>query len=310
MRRSVATHALAVEAPPHDLRSDALVMRGAGHYHHGCRVCHGAPGEPMPRVPAQMTPHPPWLPDRMPGLSPGELFYVVKHGVKFTGMPAWPSRQRDDEVWSLVAFVVALPDLDRSSYSRLVHDPDPVPADAPPVVERVCAGCHGDDGQGRVEGAFPRLAGQSETYLLQSLRAYADGRRHSGIMEPIAARLTDMQMRSTAHYFATLPPMKQPNGESSEGGEAIATQGIPEQKIASCVDCHGPIDRPRNGAYPILAGQDRAYLEQQLQLFTQQRRGGAQYADLMQSVASHRLTPEQIREVARFYASAEADVRR
>ena len=67
-----------------------------------------------------MTPHPPDLTSTIPGYEPEELFYVVKHGVKFTGMPAWPALQRDDEVWAMVAFLQILPRLNRAAYRELI----------------------------------------------------------------------------------------------------------------------------------------------------------------------------------------------
>jgi hypothetical protein len=79
--------------------------------------------------------------------TPEQLFSIVKHGIKFTGMPAWPVQQRDDEVWAMVAFLRRLPDLDAAGYRRLAYgEPDvgsgaepPLPATgaaAPPRVVR------------------------------------------------------------------------------------------------------------------------------------------------------------------------------
>ncbi len=69
-----------------------------------------------------------------------------------------------------------------------------------------------------------------------------------------------------------------------------------------CVECHGPAATKRNDAYPRLAGQFAPYLELQLQLFAEQRRGGSAFAHLMQEVAP-RLTPDQRRDAAAWYAS-------
>src|SRR5690606_22829684 len=106
--RSVATHTLGGPPPP-ALDDPAPALRGAGHYDTGCRPCHGAPALPSPSIAAAMTPSPPYLPPAVPKWEADELFYIVKHGVKFTGMPAWPAQGRDDEVWAMVAFLVQLP---------------------------------------------------------------------------------------------------------------------------------------------------------------------------------------------------------
>jgi cytochrome c553 len=90
-----------------------------------------------------------------------------------------------------------------------------------------------------------------------------------------------------------------------ERGKAIASRGIPSQRVPICVHCHGPGATHRNPAYPGLAGQDAAYLILQLELFKKGHRGGSAYAHLMRPVAT-RLTPEQMRDVALYYASLPA----
>lgn len=322
MGRSVAIHSLGIEVP--ELAKESLVLRGAGHYETGCRLCHGSPSlhpprirpqstphplpPRLPRVTQQMTPHPPYLPPVIPEWESAELFYIVKHGVKFTGMPAWPAPQRDDEVWAMVAFLRVLPKLDAEDYEKLVWGEIPrhlESEEAPSIVVENCGRCHGIEGLGRGVGAFPRLAGQHVPYLYASLRAYARGERHSGMMEPIAATLSSEEMRTLALYYGGLAPYvpappPQALAATIERGEAIARKG--SQRIPSCADCHGPSDIPRNPRYPILAGQYAEYLVLQLELFAQHKRGGSSYAHLMQLTA-HRLTEEQMRAVALYYAS-------
>src|SRR5687767_11151058 len=141
--RSVSTYSLTVEAPPLD--DEALILRGATHYENGCASCHGGPGGGVPPVMAAMTPPPPALPEGLSRYTPEQLFTIVKHGIKFTGMPAWPVQERDDEVWAVVAFLRRMPDLDAAGYRRLAHgDADAVAgADPPRAVADVCSRCHG-----------------------------------------------------------------------------------------------------------------------------------------------------------------------
>lgn len=305
MHRSVATHSIGID-PPDDLDDPGLVLRGAGHYDGGCRPCHGAPGERMPRIPAAMTPHPPRLGEPVRELDAEGLFYIVEHGIKFTGMPAWPARHREDEVWAVVAFLRRLPALDQAGYAELTRPSEPVRADRVPLVVReLCVRCHGADGRGRIEGAFPRLAGQREAYLLASLQAYARGERHSGIMEPIAVALDDADMARAAAYYAGLGSMDAEPRAGTSAGALIASDGIAEQNLPSCVDCHGPADllaHPRHEVYPLLAGQEAWYLRLQLELFRAGHRGGTPYAHVMREVAAHELTDAQIRAVADYYA--------
>lgn len=303
--RSVATHSLGIQPPILD--DPALVVRGAGHYESGCRTCHGGPGAEILPVMAALTPPPPELADRISRWNAQELFSIVKHGIKFTGMPAWPARQRDDEVWAMVAFLRRLPKLDAKGYQTLVYgEPGAVPdGTGPRVVRNVCWRCHGVDGTGRGSGAFPSLAGQRADYLYSALQAFVDRSRFSGIMSTIAASLSDQEMREVAAYYEGLPPRAaEPSDDTStlERGATIASRGIPHHDIPSCADCHGPDDAPKNPAYPKLAGQHARYLRLQLELFREGRRGGSGYANLMH-VFVGRLGPEQVRDVTTYYAS-------
>jgi cytochrome c553 len=301
-RRSVATHSLGVKPPP--LEDRRLLLIGAGHYEGGCRPCHGAPGVRPPRIATRMTPPSPALGGRVTRYEDAELFQIVRHGIKFTGMPAWPAEKRDDEVWAVVAFLRALPKLDRPAYDQLVQDPGVEAGGAPSVVARRCARCHGHDGLGR--GAFPRLAGQRVGYLTATLRAYARGYRYSGIMGPIAAELEEREIAAIGTWYAALPPAAGTPATDLARGEAIVRRGIADRRIPACSQCHGPraSGTPAHRSYPLLDAQHAAYLEQQLHLFTQGARGGAQYAELMhQAVTDHALHGDEIKAVARYYAA-------
>jgi cytochrome c553 len=312
-RRSVATHSIGIEVPPLD--DPALVLRGAGHYESGCRTCHGSPEVLPPRIPQGMTPHPPDLRAQVARWKPQELFYIVKHGIKFTGMPAWPAPERDDEVWAMVAFLRVLPRMGAGDYARLVFGGLPRRenviattdlAGAPSAIARFatesCGRCHGREGQGRESAAFPRLAGQRPEYSRRALQAYGGGGRQSGVMAPIAAGLGEELMQRLADYYATLtpamPPAEPADASASRGAE-IATRGLPAQRVPACAQCHGPAASERNPAYPSLAGQFPAYAILQLQLFSERKRGGSAFAHLHDMVGD--LTADQKTDVARYY---------
>lgn len=319
-QRSVSTHTLGTSVPPLDDRS--MVLKGAGHYHSACRPCHGSPGFDQPRVARQMTPRPPALQSAAFEFEPEELFYIVRHGIKFTGMPAWPALGRDDEVWAMVAFLQRLPELDAGEYEKLATGTNPapdagdptedlvVPAKVPQAIRESCARCHGMSGLGRGVGAFPTLAGQRAEYLFNTLVAYGRGERHSGMMEPVAAALDPEQMRAIARYYAASPARPRPSdGAAAElvaEGARIAAQGLPDQLVPPCSRCHGPDPVERNPAYPVLAGQYAEYLLLQLRLFHDSRRGGTEYHDIMRRVAGQ-LEEEQMRAVAAYYASLDPE---
>ncbi len=315
MRQSVDTYSSGIEArTPSD---PALVHRGAGPYVTACAPCHGAPGTGRRPLVMQMTPHPPFLPPRISEWEPEELFWIVKHGVKFSGMPAWPTQQRDDEVWAMVAFLLRLPELTPRQYRQLGYGEQAAPGrsagpdafDATPVRDalRNSVRCHGIDGAGRGVGAFPRLSGQTQEYLAASLRAYPSGERHSGFMEPAAAELSEDTIRTLAEHYAsvedpTQTPAPEADPEAVARGRDIAEQGVPDEGVPACIQCHGPLPGPRNPRFPVLAGQHANYLTQQLELFRGHQRGGTPYAYIMQTVAE-RMTPEQIEDVALYFAT-------
>ena len=324
MRRSVATHSLGIEAPPLD--DPDLVLKGAGHYASGCMPCHGAPGQPRPLVARQIVPEPPYLPPIARDFAPAERFWVVKHGIKYTAMPAWPSQRRDDEVWAMVAFLQRLPDMSPERFRQLAYgdgatgdDPADVTS-APgatlstlnmptPSTLANCARCHGSDGEGR-GGAVPRLAGQREAYLLGSLRAYARGDRDSGIMQPVAAALDAAEITALARHYASLDsrqasPSAEPDTDAVQRGATLATDGDAARRIPACVACHGPGAEVRNPHYPRLAGQHADYLQLQLTLFNNGMRGGSAYAPIMHTVAGS-LEPRDIRDLAAFFSSLPA----
>ncbi len=316
-RRSVSTHTAGITVP--SLDDPALVFKGAGHYHLGCFPCHGSPELRHPRVAQAMLPPPPYLTDRLDVWDRAELFYIVKHGIKFTGMPAWPTQQRDDEVWAMVAFMEKFPELDAEEYRRLtgqLHQKETTalaeltePASMPLRVKETCGACHGLDGQGKGQGAFPGLAGQRKDYLAASLTAFAEGERHSGIMQPIAGRLTPEEIGEIAAYYSDKNPqagsaeMDAPLDKAAiERGRTIAEEGAPKNRVPACIDCHGPSDRSRNSHYPNLQSQHAKYLTLQLELFQSHSRGGTRFEHLMHPVAEN-LTAEQIHDVAVYYQS-------
>ena len=320
MSRAVSTQSLGLKVPALD--DPGLIMKGATHYETGCSPCHGKPSVQHPRIAWQMLPPPPYLPHVIHDWKPEELLTIVKHGVKFTGMPAWPAQQRDDEVWAMVAFLNKFPELNEQEYSRMVRGS--LPADATsendvPLqslngragiarsLADSCARCHGKDGQGRDAGVAPKLAGQQSGYLEASLEAYKRGERHSGIMEPIAAALSREELRDVAVYFSNLAgPQETHSSATSElairRGATIASEGVKHSRIPICTECHGPSSSPRNSAYPTLAGQYADYIVLQLELFADEHRGGSKFAAFMHPVADL-LTPEQRRDVALFYES-------
>jgi mono/diheme cytochrome c family protein len=116
--RSIKAHAAGTAAPP-GLDDPAKVLIGVAHYAAHCAVCHGAPGVPRGDIGRGLYPPPPDLAKTTPLYSPAELFWILKHGIKMTGMPAW-SDHSDEELWGTVAFLEKLPGMSEQDYARLV----------------------------------------------------------------------------------------------------------------------------------------------------------------------------------------------
>ena len=344
MRNAVETRAMGMEEPPLD--DPLLVRKGAGHYATGCAPCHGGPGQPRSPIVLQLVPEPPTLPPLLEQWRAQELFWIVRHGLKYTAMPGWASAHRDDEVWAVVAFLREMGDMPAARYHQLAYGgrarPDPTRAGAASDLRVLwsatgaaladCARCHGEDGNAQGHGTIPALAGQSREYLVASLTAYAQGRRESGIMRPLAAALDAATIDALAGHYAGLPRspappprpgaiartlrlLPDPKGElrlspldpagraaAIGRGAALAAAGSAGGKLPACRHCHGPGATERNPAYPELAGQPAEYLALQLALFRDDHRGGGAYAELM-AMAAERLEATQIRDLALYYGS-------
>lgn len=309
MRNSVETHALFIDAP--DLNDLALIERGAAHFEHGCAPCHGAPDAPRNPVSQRMMPPPPALPERVANWKPRELYWVTRHGLRYTGMPAWPAPEREDEPWAVAAFLLRLDGMSAEEYRRLAFAEAP-PAARAQLIELVgreegalqtCARCHGRDGAGRNTGAFPRLSGQRAAYLYESLRAFASGERPSGMMQPVVAGLDEDTMRALAGHYASQtnaprPPLPEADPALLELGRALATVGDPQAGVPACSGCHGPDNDSR---YPSLDGQHAAYIGDQLRLWRTGTRADTPLSRIM-AAAVRNLTEEQMRAVSLHYA--------
>jgi mono/diheme cytochrome c family protein len=118
--RSVAAHARNV-AVPNDLEDANRVARGAGQYSEMCSGCHLAPGMKRTEISRGLYPRPPEL-RRKSDLTAAEQFWIIKHGLKMTGMPAWGVTHDDELLWDVVAFLGKVPELTPEEYEALVKN--------------------------------------------------------------------------------------------------------------------------------------------------------------------------------------------
>ena len=111
---SIERQARNVNVP--DLSNESLARAGINDFDAMCAGCHGAPGRAPEAMGQGLNPPAPDLADSAAHLNPAELFWVTKHGIKMTGMPAWGATHDDEALWPVVAFMTMLPELDAVGY--------------------------------------------------------------------------------------------------------------------------------------------------------------------------------------------------
>lgn len=119
--RSIDARSEAISVPD----QDASILKEAAfpHYHGMCRLCHGAPGGKTNEFARGLNPLPP---DFTSGTvqqarSDAELYWIVKNGLKMTGMPAFGPTHGEDELWGLVALAREMPRLSAAEYQEQIE---------------------------------------------------------------------------------------------------------------------------------------------------------------------------------------------
>lgn len=300
MRNSVKTHSF-LDTPADPRMQDGELVSAAGHFAAACASCHGAPGVRPSPVMQKATPHAPDLAVNAKEWSDRHLFYILEHGVKFTGMPAWGAAGRHDEIRRMVAFVRRLPTMTPAGYRRLSGAATGAASVGAQGIDSGtlagCVACHGADGRGRGQRDIPVLGGQDARYLARALEDYATGRRASAVMQNAAATLRPEERVALARHFAALPGL----GGAAAGDEkarAIVERGLPERQLPACASCHAP-----GKAQPVLAGQKPAYIAQRLRHW----RGAENVVDArkpqeVMPVIARRIPEEMIDPLARYLA--------
>jgi len=115
---SIERRAKDIEVP--DLSDDAMARAGVNDFNDMCAGCHGAPGRDPEAMGQGLNPLPPDLAESAAEMSPAELFWVTKNGIKMTGMPEWGATHDDDAIWPVVALMTRLPELNASQYQELI----------------------------------------------------------------------------------------------------------------------------------------------------------------------------------------------
>ncbi len=164
------------------------------------------------------------------------------------------------------------------------------------LAEANCAGCHDLRGRGAAPG-IPHLAAQVEEYLLDSLRAYREGKRFHAALQDMTAHMSAKELRDVAAFYASLAPVKQTT--RTEGQESMLSpyqQG--SAAAADCVTCHGADGNSQIPGTPNLAGQQPRYFVAAVRAYLD----GSREISTMES-ALRGLSKIDMENMALYYAS-------
>ena len=116
--RMASVNRNAGDQAPTSINDPATVQAGAKAFSaHGCATCHGAPGVNWMKFSEGLRPDPPGLKYVAAERTPAQLFWVIKNGINMTGMPSFAlAGAKDDEIWSMVAFVKKIADVSEADY--------------------------------------------------------------------------------------------------------------------------------------------------------------------------------------------------
>lgn len=164
MEHSVQAQSHHIEVPA-NLDSDALIQPGAQAYDQLCAACHLKPGKDSSLLRRGLNPTPPDL-TSAGHFDAANQFWIIKNGIKMTGMPAWGETHADEEIWELTAFLQRLPELSEKQYAALVQ-----PAEG----ENALADDGHDHDHSEMAGM---MADEPATKNAESDDHYADGHTH------------------------------------------------------------------------------------------------------------------------------------
>ncbi len=243
----------------------------------GCAGCHGEDGNiELPGMPSLAGQSEAYLADTL---------YAYRDG------------SRKSDMMQPFAVPLSDSDIERMAFYYATLKPrrgaepttgDPFAGRAPSTA---CAGCHGEDGNGRDAG-MPRLAGLDADYFVAAMNAYKDGSRQHRAMQEVVADLKETDIVNMSAFYATKQPKALP----------IRKPLTTLQWVEKCDRCHGPQGKSTDPRFPILAGQSESYLLEALTLYH-----GGQRGNSMMYAMSFPLHAADIKKLASYYARRSTD---
>lgn len=173
-------------------------------------------------------------------------------------------------------------------------------AEAGKTKAQVCFSCHGMNGAGNVNPAWPELAGQHASYIAKQLADFKSGARVNPLMSAQAAGLSKQDMANLGAFFAS---QKSKTGSVDESKASLGGKlyhgGNKATGVSACMACHGP-DGAGNPAakFPRLSGQNVPYVVKALKDFRSGKRKNDPNS-MMRGVTA-RMTDKEIKSVAMY----------
>jgi len=134
----------------------------------------------------------------------------------------------------------------------------------------LCQGCHGETGVNAVS-TYPKLTGQYADYLVKQLRNFKTGVRQHPVMNGMAEHISDSDMADIAAYFASNELMQADDTDRGAGANELAqslfAKGDLKRDVLPCASCHGAGGKGAitgGDIYPVIGGQHKLYLREQL----------------------------------------------
>ena len=170
----------------------------------------------------------------------------------------------------------------------------------------LCQGCHGENGISIDPTTFPNLAGQFAGYIFKQVQDFQLGNRNDDTMSAMAATVTERQdLKDIAAYFSSLKTMssgKPSDTAAYKEGENLFKNGNKKLgSYAACIRCHGKNGKGKdqnNSLFPVIGGQQKAYIIKQLKDFQAGRRMNDP-AGMMKMVADG-LSDKEIQNAAEY----------
>ena len=243
--RSIEKHAASIQVPA-DLDDPAIILKGAGQYAAMCAGCHLAPGMADSEIRPGLYPQPPDL--GKVRVDPRQAFWVIKHGIKMSAMPAWGFSHDDATIWSMVAFLQKLPGMTPAEYRAIVAKAPP-DEDMGPMDPGAMPGgghAHGHDDAGRAVAAAPATPAPHD----HGSHAHGAARAEGSMQD-----MSGMDMRSVARPAFTAST--QARGHDAASGVAGRPGGVPAAEAVAAAFARALQRGDRAAVLALLAPQVR-----------------------------------------------------